>query len=279
MSSSAIPKPAPDLAPDLAPNPAPDLAPDFDPVSDAGHAGAAAASVPAAPTHVNMGMFPESERPSERFFTLGPAALTDAELLAIIIRSGNQRQNVLQLAQSLIIHESGGAGGLAFLLERSLEELMNHDGIGKVRAIQLKALIEIASRASADARKPRQAIRTPQDAGRLVETDMMNLPREELRAILLDIRNRVIRVIRIAEGGLSSSVISPRDLFREAVRANAAALILAHNHPSGDPSPSHEDIETTRRFMEMGDLMGVRVMDHIVVARIGTVSLKQQGLI
>jgi len=168
---------------------------------------------------------------------------------------------------------------VAFLQDRWRGELMDHDGIGRGRAAQLKAIIEIAARAGAGARRPRQAIRTPQDAGRLVEPEMANLPREELRAILLDVRNRVIRVIRIAEGGLSSSVISPRDLFREAVRANAAALILAHNHPSGDQTPSREDVDTTRRFMEMGDMMGVRVMDHIVVARNGTVSLKQLGMI
>lgn len=226
-----------------------------------------------------MKQIPDSERPGERFCALGPAALTDAELLAIIIRNGNRNSNALQLAQNLIINASDGKGGLDFLQECSLEELMSHTGIGRVRAIQLKAIIEIAARAGAGARKPRETIRTPEDAARLVETEMANLPREELRAVLMDIRNRVIRVIRIAEGGLSASVICPRDLFREAVRANAAALILAHNHPSGDPSPSTEDIETTRRFVEMGELMGVRVVDHIIVARGGFTSLKQQGSI
>ena len=156
---------------------------------------------------------------------------------------------------------------------------MQHEGIGMVRAVQLKAVLEIARRAGSDSNKPRQMIRTPEDAAKLLEGEMIHLPREELRTILLDIRNRVIRVIRIAEGGLASSVISPRDLFREAIRANAAALILIHNHPSGDASPSREDIETTRRFIEMGDLMGVRVVDHLVIARSGTISLKQQGLI
>ncbi len=226
-----------------------------------------------------MKQIPDSERPGERFFALGPAALTDAELLAIIIRNGNRNSNALQLAQNLIINASGGKGGLDFLQDCSLEELMSHAGIGRVRAIQLKAIIEIAARAGAGARKPRATIRTPQDAAKLVETEMTNLPREELRAILMDIRNRVIRVIRIAEGGLAASVICPRDLFREAVRANSAALILAHNHPSGDQSPSTEDIETTRRFVEMGELMGVKVVDHIIVARGGLTSLKQQGLI
>jgi len=227
---------------------------------------------------ISMKGLPDTERPCERFYSLGASALTDAELLAIIIRNGNRQMNALQLAQRLVAVESGGRG-LSFLQDISLEELMRHEGIGMVRAVQLKAALEIAGRAGTDGRLPRQAIRTPEDAGRLLEAEMVHLPREELRTILLDVRNRVIRVIRIAEGGLSSSVISPRDLFREAVRANAASLILAHNHPSGDPAPSREDIETTRRFMEMGELMGVRVVDHLVVARNGTISMKQQGLI
>lgn len=230
------------------------------------------------PRRLTMKGLPDAERPCERFFALGATALSDAELIAIILRSGNRNQNALQLAQNLIASESNGKG-LSFLQELSLEELMRHEGIGMVRAVQLKAIIEIGNRAGSSARIPRQAIRTPEDAGKLIEGEMMNLPREELRTILLDVRNRVIRVIRIAEGGLSSSVISPRDLFREAVRANAAALILAHNHPSGDHTPSREDIETTRKFIEMGDLMGVRVVDHLIIARNGTVSLKQQGLI
>jgi DNA repair protein RadC len=228
--------------------------------------------------HLTMKRLPDSERPCERFFELGATVLSDAELIAIILRSGTRNQNALQLAQNLIAAESNGKG-LAFLQELSLEELMRHDGIGMVRAVQLKAIIEIGNRAGSTARTPRQSVRTPEDAGRLVEVEMMNLPREELRTILLDVRNRVIRIIRIAEGGLSSSVISPRDLFREAVRANASALILVHNHPSGDNTPSREDIETTCRFVEMGELMGVRVMDHLIIARSGTISLKQQGLI
>ena len=229
-------------------------------------------------SRLTMKDLPDTERPCERFFALGASVLSDAELIAIILRSGNRNQNVLQMAQKLIAEESNGKG-LSFLHELSLEELMRHEGIGKVRAVQLKTIIEIGNRAGSAARIPRQSIKTPEDAGRLIEAEMMNLPREELRTILLDVRNRVIRVIRIAEGGLSSSVISPRDLFREAVRANAAALILAHNHPSGDQTPSREDIETTRRFMEMGEMMGVRVVDHLIIARGGMTSLKQQGLI
>lgn len=214
----------------------------------------------------------------ERAAVCGIESLSDTELIAVILRGSNRSQNALQLAQDLIAAESDGRG-LAFILDRSVEELMRHEGIGRMQAIQLKSIIEANRRATVAARPLRPAIRTPQDAARLVEAEMVDLPREELRTILLDVRNRVIRVVRIAEGGLSSSVINPRDLFREAVRANAAALILIHNHPSGDCTASQEDIETTRRFVEMGNLMGCHICDHIIIARNGNVSLKQLGLI
>ena len=128
---------------------------------------------------------------------------------------------------------------------------MEYPGIGPVKAAQILAALEIGSRASSSRRRVRQTqIRSPNDAIDLLETDMLALPREELRVILLDVRNRVIRVSRVSEGGLSSAVIHPRELFREAIRANAASMILAHNHPSGDASPSVGDLETTRRLLK-----------------------------
>jgi len=208
----------------------------------------------------------------ERASTYGLDTVSDTEVLALILHGGQQDDD------QKVIERLIAAGGMAFLQERSIEELMAQ-GIDRMQAVRLKLIVEAGRRAANAARAPRPAIRMPMDAARLLEAEMANLPREELRAILLDIRNRVIRIIRIAEGGLSSSVISPRDLFRESVRANAAALILVHNHPSGDDTPSREDIETTKRFMEMGDMMGIRVMDHIVIAQNGWVSLKQLGLI
>ncbi|MDD3867609.1 MAG: DNA repair protein RadC, partial [Eubacteriales bacterium] len=146
-----------------------------------------------------------------------------------------------------------------------------------VKASQILAALELGTRAQSQAHKPRTAIRSPDDAMLLFDGEMRHLPREELRALLLDIRSRVIRTVCLSQGGLSSAVIYPRDLFREAVKANAASLILAHNHPSGDASPSKEDIETTRRLMEAGEMMGIRVVDHLIVAAGGSVSLRQLG--
>ena len=157
---------------------------------------------------------------------------------------------------------------------------MGISGIGRVKALQIKAALEIGNRTFDKARNQKRAqIRTPDDAICLLEQQMRVLSREELHIILLDIRNRVIRMTRLSEGGLSSAVVQPRDLFREAVKANAAGMILAHNHPSGDSAPSRDDIETTIKLREIGEMMGVRIMDHIVLSMSGAVSMKQQGLI
>jgi len=228
---------------------------------------------------LTMRCLPVEDRPYEKMMSSGPQALTDAELMAIIIRSGSQKDTALALCQRLLMSGSSQPG-LAFLQEKSLEEMMLFPGIGQVKAAQIKAAIELGSRAVCSVSRLRLTVlKSPQDAINLLEREMCQLPREELRIVLLDIRNRVIRVSRIADGGLAAAVIHPRDLFREALRANAAAMILAHNHPSGNSTPSHEDLETTRRLVEAGDMMGVRVVDHIILASDGSTSLKQCGLI
>lgn len=228
---------------------------------------------------LTMRCLPIEDRPYEKMMTAGPQALTDAELMAVIIRSGSQQDTALALCQRLLVSENN-QHGLAILQEKSLEEMMSFPGIGQVKAAQIKAALELGSRAVCSVSRLRQTIlKSPQDAITMLEREMSQLSREELRIVLLDIRNRVIRVSRIAEGGLAAAVIHPRDLFREALRANAAAMILAHNHPSGNSTPSHDDLETTRRLVEAGDMMGVRVVDHIILAADGSTSLKQCGLI
>lgn len=226
---------------------------------------------------LTMLSMPVDDRPYEKLLTCGAKSLTNAELLAVIIRSGSRRESALALCQRLVAREREG---LDQLQESSLEELMDNPGIGPVKAAQIKAALEIGNRAfSNNTRSRRSFIRSPQDAIGLLECDMRALPREELRIILLDVRNRVIRVSRISEGSLSSAIIHPRELFREAVKANAASVILAHNHPSGDASPSGEDLETTRRLVEAGNMMGIQVIDHIILASGGSISFKQGGLI
>lgn len=229
-------------------------------------------------SHLTMKCLPVADRPYEKMLASGPQALSDAELLAVIIRSGTRESSAVQLCQKLLSTQTGNS--LNTIQDNSLEELMAFPGIGQVKALQIKAALEIGSRAMATSRSQvRQPIRSPDEAIKYIENEMRLLPREELRIILLDIRNRVIRTCRISEGGLSASVIQPREVFREAVKANAAAMILAHNHPSGDSTPSREDMETTRKLLEVGELMGVKVVDHLILAAYGSTSFKQLGLI
>jgi DNA repair protein RadC len=225
-----------------------------------------------------MKKMPADDRPYEKLQRHGARALSDAELLSIIIRNGTKSMPALSLSQK-IISESGDLG-LLMLNDASLEELMSISGIGRVKALQIKAAIEIGNRTFEKARNQnRRQIKNPDDAVGLLEEQMRCQPREELQMILLDTRHRVIKIIRLSSGGLSSAVIQPRDVFREAVKANAAAVILAHNHPSGDFTPSSDDISTTLKLREVGDLMGVRIIDHIIISTAGIFSMKQQGLI
>lgn len=228
--------------------------------------------------YLTMKKMPSDDRPYEKLQRLGVRSLSDAELLSVIIRNGTRNMPALALSQK-IISEAGDLG-LMMLHDASLEELMTISGIGRVKALQIKAAIEIGNRTFEKARNQnRRQIKNPDDAIGLLEEQMRSLPREELQMILLDIRNRVIKIIRLSVGGLSSAVIQPRDMFREAVKANAAALILAHNHPSGDAAPSNDDVSTTIKLREIGEMMGVKIIDHIVISTAGTFSMKQQGLI
>ncbi len=230
------------------------------------------------PIRLTMKSIPQEDRPTEKLSRLGASALSEAELLAIIIRSGTTRETALAVCQRLLTDSD--VFGLRRLIDLSLEELQSFSGIGQVRAAQIKAALELGNRLqSQGSTVVRKTIKAPDDAIRLLESDMRFLAREEFRVILLDIRNKIIRISPISAGTLNASIVHPRDLFREAVKANAAAIILVHNHPSGDSTPSREDIETTKRFMEIGEMMGVRVVDHLVIAQAGSVSLRQLGLI
>lgn len=221
--------------------------------------------------HLTMKTLPVEDRPTEKLQRLGAAALSEAELLAVIIRSGTHRETALALSQRLL-------QDLQLLQESSFEELQLLHGVGEVRAAQIKAILELGHRLQlprAANGKPR--IRDPRDAIRLLEGEMRLLRQEEMRVILLDSRHRVIRIQTIAQGTLNSAVTHPRDLFREALKANAAAVIMAHNHPSGDARPSPEDLAATRRFVEVGELTGIPVVDHLIISSSGSLSLKERG--
>jgi len=224
---------------------------------------------------LTMKEIPQTERPYEKAEKLGISALSDAELLAIILQSGRKGVTVVELSHKVLLD----AGSLDGLFDMSLEELRSIPGIGRVKALNITAALELGQRASAKrAGRKRHKVHGPDDLFAYIESQLRFLPREQFFIIMLDTRNRIIRHVLISSGGLSSSVIQPRDIFREAVKANAAAIVLVHNHPSGDAMPSEADCTSTQRLSEMGQMMGVQVLDHIVVGSEGSLSLRTLGL-
>ncbi len=216
----------------------------------------------------------ESDRPRERLKQVGEKALTTAELLAIILRVGTRGMNVIRLAERLL-SEFEGLPGLA---RASITELAGVNGIGDAKAVQIKAALEMGRRMVASSPEERPRVSSPADAANLLMSEMMFLEQEHLRVILLNTRNEVLAVPTIYQGSLNTSVIRVAELFRTAVRTNAAAIIVAHNHPSGDPSPSPEDIKVTRQLVKSGKMLDINVLDHIIIGYQRYVSLKERRL-
>lgn len=215
-----------------------------------------------------------SDRPRERLAMLGPTSLSNAELISILLRAGIEGMNVLQLAQKLLLE----MGGLTGLHQAPLEALCDRRGIGPAKAAQIKAAIELGRRLSIASPEERPVIQSPEDAAALLLYEMGALEQEHLRVLLLDTRNRVLRTVELYRGSLNSSMIRIGEIFREAIRANAAAIIVAHNHPSGDPTPSPEDVRVTKAIVESGELLDIEVLDHLIIGKCRYVSLKSKGL-
>ncbi|MDO5033339.1 MAG: DNA repair protein RadC [Eubacteriales bacterium] len=221
-----------------------------------------------------MQKLPLADRPYEKLASRGEAALTETELLAIIIGSGRQGQTALGLAQEMLATHHN----LAQLVNLSLEELQTFRGIGLTKAVRIKAALELGLRANYPSpQESYPTIASAQTAIGFLEKDMLRLEREELHMLLLNNQGRLIRKELLAVGGLNAASIFPRDIFRQAIKANAAGIILCHNHPSGSNQPSPEDISMSLKLVKMGEELGVRLLDHIIVARQGSVSLKALG--
>lgn len=224
--------------------------------------------------HLLISDLPEGERPRERMLQVGASGLSHRELIAILLRLGTRKTSVLALADQLL-HKFGGLSGIA---RASLSELQSVPGVGKVKAIELKTALELGKRMTMSAPDERPIIKTPNDAAQLLMADMSLLDQEEVRTLLLDTRNRVLAAPMIYRGSINSSGIKMGELFREAIRANAASLIAAHNHPSGDPSPSAEDVRATRQMIDTGKLLGIEFLDHIIIGHNAFVSMKERRL-
>jgi DNA repair protein RadC len=217
---------------------------------------------------------PMSDRPRERLLHYGTAALSNAELLAIILRVGGVGQNAVRLAETLLAQFNGLPG----LARASTGELTQVRGVGVAKVAQIKAALEIGRRLLSVSPDERPQVRSPADAANLVMLEMSVLEQEHLRVILLDTKNRVVAISTVYIGSLNSSVVRVGELFREAIRQNAAAIIVVHNHPSGDPTPSQEDVIVTREIVNAGNMLSIDVLDHIVVGQSRFLSLKERGL-
>lgn len=224
--------------------------------------------------HVTIHDMPTGERPRERLLHYGPEALSTAELIAILLRTGSRGENVLDLSTRLLI-EFDGLGGLA---RANSSELSAIKGVGQAKAAQLKAGLEIGRRLLIAAPHERPQITSPTDAANLLMLEMGHLEQEHLRVLLLDTKNRVLATPTIYKGNVNTSVIRIAEIFREAIRHNSTAVIVAHNHPSGDPTPSPEDVRVTRQITEAGKLLDIDVLDHLIIGRGRYISLRERGL-
>ncbi len=214
------------------------------------------------------------ERPRERLAALGPQALSNAELIAILLRVGVTGENAVQVGQRLL-QAFEGLGGLH---RAPFEELCAQHGIGAAKAAQLKAAIELGRRLTLESPEQRPVINSPGDAAALVQYEMAALEQEHLRVLLLDTRNHVLDIVEVYKGSVNSSQVRVGEIFKVAVRRNATGLIVVHNHPSGDPTPSPDDVAVTRAIVQAGKLLDVDVLDHLVIGQGRWVSLKERGL-
>lgn len=217
---------------------------------------------------------PADERPRERLRMRGPEALTNAELVAILLRTGTNGENVVAVAQRILAKFDGLRGlGVA-----GFGELCKQRAMGEAKAAQLIAAIELGKR-TVHARPPeRRIIRSPEDVYALLFAEMALLDREQLRVILLSTRNEVLSVREVYRGNVSSALVRVAEVFSDAVREGCPSIIVVHNHPSGDPTPSTEDAALTKQLIDAGSLLGVEVLDHIIIARDGHKSLKDLKL-
>jgi len=217
---------------------------------------------------------PPSERPRERLRDRGAAALSNSELLAIILRTGTPSENALALATAALARFNGLPG----LARASFGELCTQHGMGEAKAAQVKAALELGRRLLSTQPEERATVRSPQDVANLLLAEMGLLEQEHLRVVLLNTKNQVLAMPEVYKGSVNSAQVRVSELLREAIREGCPALIVVHNHPSGDPTPSPDDIDLTRQLIEAGKLLDIDVLDHIVIGGQGFVSLRERGL-
>ncbi|NSL51613.1 RadC family protein [Calidifontibacillus erzurumensis] len=219
--------------------------------------------------------YPKDSTPRERLVAYGPESLSNQELLAILLRTGTKNESVMELSQRLLKKFDG----LRMLKDATIEEITKINGIGSVKAIQILAALELGRRINKLRYEERYTIRSPEDAAKYVMDDMRFLSQEHFVAIYLNTKNQVIHKQSIFIGSLNASIVHPREVFKEALRRSSASIICVHNHPSGDPTPSREDIEVTKRLVECGKIIGIDVLDHLIIGDTKYISLKEKGYV
>lgn len=218
---------------------------------------------------------PTEDRPRERLLSLGSSHLSNQEILAILLGSGTKDESVMDLSNRVLMHFEG----IKLLSDATIEELTAIKGIGPAKGVLILAAIEMGKRMSEYKPSERYIIRSPEDGANFVMEEMRTLSQEHFVVLFLNTKNQIIHRQTVFIGSLNASIVHPREVFREAVKRSAASIICAHNHPSGDPTPSQEDIHVTRRLVESGKMIGIELLDHLIIGDRKFVSLKEKGYI
>ena len=223
-----------------------------------------------------MKQLPEDEKPYEKTLQYGPTSLTDAELLAVILRTGSKGTSALELSKS-VLNEAAAPKGLLGLHQLTVNDLMNIHGIGKVKAVQLKCIAELSRRISRAGISESISFHDPAAVAEYYMETLRHEEQEVLVLTMLNSKGKLIRDTVISRGTVNASLISPREIFIEAIRQQAVSILLLHNHPSGVPDPSRDDVLLTERVKRAGAMLGIELLDHIIIGDRQAVSMREQG--
>lgn len=219
---------------------------------------------------------PAEERPREKMVHQGATALSNSELLAILLRSGTKEMSALEVSNKLLALDSEG---ICYLANSTIEELSQVKGIGVAKACQILAAIELGKRIATRPKKRKVNVSSPKEVAHLFIEKMRYFKKEFFKVLLLNTKNEIIMIDEVSVGNLNSAIVHPREVFTNAIRKSASSVILVHNHPSGNPNPSSEDVETTKRLMEAGRIIGIEVLDHLIIGDGEYVSLRESSMI
>lgn len=225
--------------------------------------------------NLKISNIPKDERPREKLIKFGPESLSNKELLAVILRCGTRGENILSLSDRIL----SKVNGLDGLLNISFDDAMKIKGIKEGKASQILALSELFKRFNTLRANSMSSISRPQDVADMLVNEMKSLSQEVLKLLVLNTKNKIIKIKDVFKGTLNSSIVHPREIYSEAIKSGGASIIICHNHPSGDPTPSDEDINITLRIKECGNIIGINLLDHIIVGDKKYISLKEKGII